>query len=172
MPQTGRSAPTEEDIVTLRRAAFMLGRTIFGGYFAYSGISHFQQRQMMSGYAASKGIPAPDVAVQATGAMLVAGGASIMTGVQPRWGLAAVVGFLAGVTPTMHRFWDIDDPQQRMGELINFTKNLALAGACLMMMEIPEPWNADVQEEEWDLEVELDDETTPDPTKKLLAAKR
>jgi hypothetical protein len=27
-----------------------------------------------------------------------------------------------------------------MGEMINFTKNLALVGAALALMQIPEPW--------------------------------
>lgn len=153
--------------MTARRAAFLLGRTIFGGYFAYNGINHFKERQMMSDYAASQRVPRPDIAVSATGAMLLAGGASVLTGVRPRWGLATIIGFLAGVTPAMHRFWDVSDPEQRLGEMINFTKNLALAGACLMMMEIPEPWNQEL--EEYDLEVELADDVSPEPDR-LLAA--
>lgn len=39
-----------------------------------------------------------------------------------------------------------------MGEMVNFTKNVARAGACLMMMEVPKPWNDGV--EPWDLEVD------------------
>lgn len=31
-----------------------------------------------------------------------------------------------------------------MNETINFMKNMALAGAALMMMQIPEPWPASV----------------------------
>jgi uncharacterized membrane protein YphA (DoxX/SURF4 family) len=101
--------------------------------------------QQMSRYTASKGVPAPDLAVQGSGALLLGGALSVLAGVKPRQGLAALVAFLVPVTLQMHRFWEIEDEQQRMNELINFTKNFALVGAALMMMEIPEPWPASVE---------------------------
>lgn len=124
------------------KTLFLLGRAAFGGFFLYSGLHHFQDREMMSGYAAMKGTPAPDAAVVGSGALLVAGGLSVLTGIKPRQGLAAIVAFLVPVTLQMHRFWEIDDPQQRQSEMINFSKNLALTGAALMMMRLPEPWPA------------------------------
>jgi putative oxidoreductase len=124
------------------RAVHILGRTIFGGYFLYNGINHFQHREMLSQYAAQKGIAAPEAAVPATGALLIAGGLSILAGARPRQGLMAIVAFLIPVSLQMHRFWDVEDPQQRMNEMINFTKNMALVGAALAMMQIREPWPA------------------------------
>lgn len=124
------------------RAVFVLGRAIFGGFFAYNGINHFQQTEHMAKYAAAKGVPAPEQAVQATGAMLLAGGLSVVAGVRPRQGLAAIVAFLVPVTLQMHRFWEEQDPAKRMSETINFMKNMALVGAALAMMQIDEPWPA------------------------------
>ena len=126
------------------RAVFVLGRAIFGGYFAWSGLNHFLEEKQLSQYAAAKGVAAPDVAVTGSGALLVAGGLSVLAGVRPRQGLAAIVAFLIPVSMQMHRFWDVDDPQQRMNEMINFTKNMALAGAALMMMQLDEPWPASI----------------------------
>src|SRR5919108_2858400 len=122
------------------RALYVVGRMIFGGYFAYNGINHFRQQKALSQYAGAKGVPVPRAAVPATGAMLVAGGSSIMAGVKPRQGLAAVIGFLVPVTLQMHRFWEQQDPVQRMNELTNFSKNMALLGAALMLLQIEEPW--------------------------------
>ncbi|PYX43720.1 MAG: hypothetical protein DMG79_21825, partial [Acidobacteria bacterium] len=56
----------------------------------------------------------------------------------------AVAGFLAGVSPVMHNFWNVQDPQQRMSEMINFTKNMALLGSALALMGVEEPWPASV----------------------------
>jgi putative oxidoreductase len=126
------------------RALFVLGRVIFGGYFAYNGVNHFRQQQTLSQYADAKGVPAAEAAIPATGAMLLVGGASIMAGVKPRQGLAALIGFLIPVTLQIHRFWEEQDPSQRMNELVNFSKNLALVGAALMLMQIDEPWPASV----------------------------
>jgi putative oxidoreductase len=126
------------------RALFVVGRALFGGFFAYNGINHFLQRQSMSQYAAGKGVPQPDAAVRATGAMLVAGGASVIAGLKPRQGLATLIAFLAPTTLQMHRFWEVDDPQQRMVEMTQFAKNVALIGAALALMQLDEPWPASV----------------------------
>ena len=126
------------------RAMYVLGRMIFGGFFAWNGLSNIVQRKQKSYYAVAKGVPAPNVAVPAAGALLLAGGLSVMAGVKPREGLAAILGFMIPVTLQMHRFWEIEDPQMRQSEMINFTKNVALAGAALMMMELAEPWPVSV----------------------------
>lgn len=86
----------------------------------------------------------PDVAVTATGAALVIGGASILLGVKPKLGTLAVMGFLAGVSPLMHDFWRQQEPGQRQAEMINFTKNMALLGGALALMGVEEPWPASV----------------------------
>jgi uncharacterized membrane protein YphA (DoxX/SURF4 family) len=124
------------------KAALLLGRAIFGGFFLYNGINHFQNREMMSGYAASKGVPNADIAVTGSGAMLVLGGLSLLAAVRPKLGASLIGAFLVGVTPKMHDFWNVADPQQRMGEQVNFTKNLALLGAALVAAAVPEPWPA------------------------------
>ena len=126
------------------KAPFLIGRLLFGGYFLYSGINHFKERNMLSQYAASKKVPMPDVAVSVTGAALVIGGASILLGVKPKLGAAAIIGFLAVVSPVMHDFWRIQDPNQRMNEMINFTKNMALLGGAVALMGVEEPWPASV----------------------------
>ncbi len=126
------------------KAPFLLGRLVFGGYFLYSGIHHFLDRKMLSQYAASKRVPMPDIAVPATGAALVIGGASILLGVKPKLGTLAVMGFLAGVSPLMHDFWRQQEPGQRQAEMINFTKNMALLGGALALMGVEEPWPASV----------------------------
>jgi putative oxidoreductase len=121
-------------------AAQIAGRAIFGGYFLYNGINHFLNRKMLTDYARSKEVPAPDLAVTVSGALIVAGGISILTGVQPKMGAALIATFLLGVSPQMHAFWTEDDPQQRMHEMVNFTKNMALVGASFLAAGHPEPW--------------------------------
>ena len=128
------------------RALFVLGRAIFGGYFAWSGLNHFLNQRAMSQYAAAKGVGAAETAVPASGAMILAGGLSVIAGVRPRQGLALIIGFLVPVSLQMHRFWEIEEPTQRMREMINFTKNMALVGAALTMMQVDEPWPISVDE--------------------------
>jgi putative oxidoreductase len=128
--------------VSAMKAPFLLGRFVFGGFFLYSGVHHFLDRKMLAQYAASKKVPAPDVAVMASGAMMIMGGASILSGVKPKLGALAIMGFLAGVSPIIHDFWSHQDPNQRQAEMVNFTKNLALLGGALALMGVEEPWPA------------------------------
>jgi putative oxidoreductase len=127
------------------RTLFIVGRALFGGFFAYNGINHFLQVQSMRQYAEAKGVPQPDAAVRATGAMLVAGGASVIAGLKPREGLAMLVAFLIPTTIQMHRFWEADDPAKRQVEMVNFAKNVALIGAALALMQVRQPWPASIE---------------------------
>jgi putative oxidoreductase len=119
-----------------------IGRALFGGFFLFNGINHFRKRDMLVQYAASKGVNNPEIAVMGSGALLIAGGLSVLTGNQPKLGAAALAAFLIGVTPKMHAFWTAHDEQNRMHEFVNFTKNLALLGAAALTATIPEPWPA------------------------------
>ncbi len=123
-------------------ALFLLGRILFGGYFVYNGINHFAKLSMMAQYAGAKKVPAPKLAVAGTGLLLLLGGLSVLLGAWPQWGLWLIVVFLAGVTPQMHNFWTVSDAMQRMGEMTNFLKNVALLGAALALLWLAEmqPW--------------------------------
>ena len=122
------------------KAAFLIGRLVFGGFFLYNGINHLKERKSLGQYAKAKNVPMAESVVAATGVVLIAGGASILLGVKPKLGTAAIAGFLAGVSPVMHNFWSVQEPQQRMNEMINFSKNMALLGSALALMGVDEPW--------------------------------
>ena len=116
------------------KALSTLGRIIYGGFFLYNGINHIKKHELMSAYAGAKGVPMPKLAVAGSAALLLAGGASVMLGVKPKIGAAMIATFLAGVSPMMHDFWNVEDPQQRQSEMINFSKNMALMGPALERM--------------------------------------
>lgn len=116
------------------KALFVIGRLIFGGFFLYNGINHLKQTAGLAQYAGAKNVPNPEMAVTASGVALAVGGASIMLGLKPKLGAAAIVAFLATVSPIMHDFWSHEDPQQRMGDMVHFSKNMALLGAALALM--------------------------------------
>jgi putative oxidoreductase len=122
------------------KGAHFLGRLIFGGYFLYGGINHFLHTEQMAGYAAAHGVPQAPFLVMAAGALIIAGGALLILGLLPRVALALIILFLVPVTLMMHDFWIVTDPAQRMQEMINFTKNVALVGASLTLMALPVPW--------------------------------
>jgi putative oxidoreductase len=114
---------------------------VFGGFFLYNGINHRIQRKAMAQYGDAKSVPMPDAAVTASGVARTLGGASLVFGIEPVLGAAAGAGFLAGVSPIVHDFWRVQDPEERQSEMINFTminftKSMALLGGSLARMGV------------------------------------
>jgi putative oxidoreductase len=128
--------------LSAERAALLFGRAVFGGYFLYNGINHFVNHRMMTDYARSKGVPLPGTAVATSGAIIVLGGLSILSGTRPKVGASLVTTFLVAVSPQMHAFWRLSEQAERMQEMVNFTKNAALIGAAALVAAVPEPWPA------------------------------
>jgi putative oxidoreductase len=122
--------------------AFVLGRILYGGFFVLGGLNHFQHLNMMSGFAGSKGLPAPKAAVVVSGLLIIVGGLSVILGYHVWIGLACIVAFLVPVTFLMHNYWVETDMMQRINQRVNFQKNVALLGAALMMLMIQKPWPA------------------------------
>jgi putative oxidoreductase len=119
---------------------FLAGRLLFGGLFVYNGVNHFKNYVAVRGYCAYKHIPMPGASTIVSGVWLLVAGSSVVVGFRPEAGLVLIALFLLVVTPLIHDFWNIADPGQRLGEMINFTKNAALMGASLMMLLLPRPW--------------------------------
>jgi len=125
---------------SIYNVAFLIGRVIVGGFFLMNGFNHFAQLNMLSGYAKSKGIPAPALAVGGSGVLLFLGGLSLLLGYHPTIGAALLVIFLLGVSFGIHNFWTIQEQQTKMGEMAHFLKNMAILGLVLMTLAIPRPW--------------------------------
>jgi putative oxidoreductase len=125
---------------SVHNIAFLIGRVIVGGFFLLNAFNHFAQLNMMTGYAKSKGIPAPALGVGGSGVLLFLGGLSMLLGYHPTIGAALLVIFLLGVSFGIHNFWTVQDQQAKLGEMTNFLKNMAILGLLLMTLAISRPW--------------------------------
>lgn len=114
----------------------LIGRVFFALLFLGSSYGHFAQRKMMAGYAASKGVPAAPVMVVLTGAQILIGALMVALGIWPDLGALLLVAFLAPTAFIMHRFWTESDPGTKAMEQTQFLKDLALAGAALVMFAV------------------------------------
>ncbi|OYX57912.1 MAG: DoxX family protein [Micrococcales bacterium 32-70-13] len=114
----------------------LIGRVAFVLLFLGSSYGHFAQRKMMAGYAASKGVPAAPVMVVVTGAQILIGALMVALGVWPDVGALLLVAFLVPTAFVMHAFWTETDPGAKVMEQTQFLKDLALAGAALVMFAV------------------------------------
>lgn len=91
---------------------------------------------MLAGYAKSKNVPLPKVAVLVSGLLMLLGGLGVLFGMYVQWSLALIAIFLLVVSFAVHNFWAVEDPTAKMGDTVNFSKNMALLGASLMLMSL------------------------------------
>lgn len=110
-----------------------IGRILFAVMFVLSGINHFTKAEAMTGYAQFKGVPQPKLANLASGALMVAGGLSVILGIVADLGALVVSILLVVMAVLMHDFWKQTDPQAKQTEMIGFLKNISMAGGGLFM---------------------------------------
>lgn len=112
----------------------LIGRILFAALFLSSAMNHFTQAKAMTGYAQSRGVPQPAAGVYVGGVLLGLGGLSVLLGIWPDLGALLLVIFLVPTAILMHGFWKETDPQAKQMEMIQFFKDLGLAGAALMLL--------------------------------------
>lgn len=115
---------------------FLIGRILLGGYFIYNGYNHFSNLSGMSGYAKAKGVPAARAGVIIAGIMLALGGLAVVANRYAILGMCLIVLALIPITIMMHPFWKEKDGNARMMERIQFTKNMGLIGALILLISI------------------------------------
>jgi uncharacterized membrane protein YphA (DoxX/SURF4 family) len=111
----------------------LIGRLLFVALFLKSAYGHITRRKMMAGYAAARGVPAAEFLVVATGVQMAAGSLMVALGLWPDLGALILFLFLIPTAFWMHAFWKEDEPRNRAMEQVQFYKDLALAGAALVM---------------------------------------
>jgi putative oxidoreductase len=114
------------------RAIVPIGRVLFAVIFVASIAGHFSSAEIAQ--ASAHGVPFAHLLVPLAGILALVGGVSVMLGYHAKLGALLLLIFLVPVTLFMHKFWGLPDPQMALMQRINFMKNAALAGTCLMIM--------------------------------------
>ena len=118
--------------MNLEQAAFLIGKILLGGYFAFSGLNHFMNSREMSGWVESKGLPRPEMMVYISGLILLTGGLGIIAGAYPVVSIGVLSVFIITANIFMHDFWNLEEGREQ--QLMHFLKNTALLGALLMLL--------------------------------------
>ena len=109
------------------------GRVLFCMLFIMMGMMHFVKLDDVSAMAASKGVPAAKPATIVSGLMILVGGLFVLLGWHRFIGAGLIAIFLLFSATLTHQFWKESDPTVKMGEMAHFMKDLALAGAALLI---------------------------------------
>ena len=126
-----------------RKIWFVAGRVLVGLFYILTGANHFLALRSVSAYAASRGVPAPSIAVVVSGLLLLNADITFLLGLKPELGIVALVVFFIPVSFMMHPFWSMPGDQVQP-QMINFIKNMALLGSALVFAAVPRPWPVSV----------------------------
>jgi len=118
----------------------LVGRILFGGFFIMGGAMHFMKLKDMTEYARTKGAPMPKLSVMGTGMVIMFAGLAVVFGVYQSISLLVISAFLLVITPIMHAYWKVADPNMKMMEMQMFLKNMALLGASLALYVFSSEW--------------------------------
>jgi putative oxidoreductase len=117
---------TSESIVPLA------GRLLISTIFIFSGLSKIPGHAAMAGFAASKRLPAADLAIWLAAAVEILGGLSILLGFQARIGAWVLFLFLIPTSVVFHNFWAMQG-MEKMDNQAHFFKNIAIMGGLLFV---------------------------------------
>ena len=112
----------------------LLGRILFAALFISSGLAfHLLKREMAVEYTRAKGAPLPELSAPLTGVAIVIAGVMIVIGLWVDLAALVIAAFLFATAYWMHAFWKVEDPMERLSEQTHFNKDIALAGAALIL---------------------------------------
>ncbi|MEX2114436.1 MAG: DoxX family protein [Pirellulales bacterium] len=110
-----------------------IGRVLLALIFIMSAAGKLQDWQGTVQMMADRGLPAPDMLLSVAVGLELVGGALVVVGLYARWGALALLLFLVPVSVIMHNFWALPEDQAR-GQMINFMKNVSIAGGLVFLM--------------------------------------
>jgi len=113
-------------------AAALIGRILLALMFITSGFGKITGFDGTVGYIASKGLPLPQVGAIIAIAVELGGGILLAIGYKARWAALAIGIFTVVAAIFFHNYWAVD-AAQKMGQQINFWKNITIFGGMLMV---------------------------------------
>jgi putative oxidoreductase len=113
----------------------LIGRILFAALFLNSAYAHLAHTDMLAGYATSRGVPSARPLVLITGVQILVGGLMVLLGIWADLGALLLAAFLIPTAVLIHGFWR-DTDQARQQEIVQFSKDMALAGASLMLFAL------------------------------------
>ena len=111
-------------------AAALVGRVLLALIFITSGFGKITGFEGTVGYIASKGLPLPQIGAIIAIVVELGGGLLLAIGYKARWAALALAIFTLAAGILFHNYWAVD-AAQRMGQEINFWKNVSMTGGAL-----------------------------------------
>ena len=126
-----------------QNAAALIGRILLALIFITSGFGKVMGFQGAVGYIASKGLPMAELGAIIAIVCELGAGVLLLVGFKARWAGLVLAIFTLAAGILFHDYWNAD-AAAKMGQQINFWKNISIAGGMLMVFAFgPGAWSVD-----------------------------
>src|ERR1043166_5004623 len=105
----------------------LIGRLLIAAIFLMSGIAKLTDTAGTVAHMTKAGIPYADTLAMVAGVGEIVGAAAIILGLLTRVGAFGLFLYMIPTTLIFHAFWNAEG-QERMTQMVNFMKNLAIMG--------------------------------------------
>lgn len=132
---------------TLQNPLALIGRLLLAWLFLPAGISKISGFAGTVGYAASAGLPMPEVGTAVGLVVEIVGGLALIVGFGTRWAALVLALFTLVASFFFHNYWALPADKQMMQYLM-FYKNVAVAGGLLVLAAFGAgAWSLDARRE-------------------------
>jgi uncharacterized membrane protein YphA (DoxX/SURF4 family)/mono/diheme cytochrome c family protein len=130
---TADPKPVTSVHIVPRVTTALIGRLALAAIFMVAGFEKLADTSNTTAHMNAAGLPAAGVLVYVAAFVEIFGAVSLALGAFARVGAVMLTGYLLVVTFVFHAFWNYQDAE-RGRQLVNFLKNLAIAGGLLMIV--------------------------------------
>ncbi len=126
--------------MTLVRPDFIIGRILIAALFLINGLMLLRSGdfKFCANFMRERGVPLHFLALIVTIILQLVGGVMILIGWQTAWAAGVLFVWMFPATYVFHAFWRAP-PELKPNETYHLLKNMALAGALLMLVSIYRP---------------------------------
>ena len=114
-----------------KRWMALTGRGLLGIYFIIPGVTKITGWSTNVEYMAAHGVPLIPLALAITIVLQIGGGLSLLVGYRAQLCGIVLALLTLMISLFMHDFWNMEEGLQRMHEMQNFVKNLAIMAGLL-----------------------------------------
>ena len=116
-----------------RDVAALIARVLLVALFLLSGTNKIGGFDGTVSYIAAHGLPFPALGAMIAILVEFGGGLLVLVGWKARWTALVMAIFTVAAAIFFHAYWADADAAVRMGDYINFWKNISIAGGFLMV---------------------------------------
>lgn len=120
----------------IENICLLLGRLLMGSYFILPGLQKITNYQGMTDYMLAHNVPATTILLPITIILQITLGLAIIVGFKGKIAAFILAGLTLVISIYMHNFWAMEEGVQKVHEMQNFIKNMAIMAGLLVISGI------------------------------------